>query len=537
MVYHQTMSPACPAPARLARVFGLLAVVCGLLAACAPTGPTRTSDTRPDFDVTSNLGATADPRAATTAQQRADRAVAAIETELASNALSVPAMLDRLSAYTINELSWQLRQQPSDTALTPWLELALIVQTQKLQPERLDTQLALWQTRHRTQIETASRHAEQARQWVDGWREQAHGPETIGVVLPGQSSLATPGKRIRDGLMSAWLSLPAQHRPRLKFYYVDDDDSGDLFRAVAQAEQDQVEWLIGPLPRQQVEFVLSNRSARWSMPTLFLNLPRPEGLKRALGERRLAFALDPETESMWAARHAARMGLDRALVLAQDTAWGDRMASQFIETFQQSGQVIVDQATYNPARVDHSDLLERVLGLDQSNARIEAVADILGEPVEAQPQRRQDIEFIFLAARADDARQIRPQLRFFRAEDLPVVSTSYAVDGAVDARRDVDLEGVWMPMAPWFLNERATTEQRRQARALYPQLTTPTLSHLYAMGKDLVMLMRWWNAMQADPDLNAPGLTGRLRVDASGQIQRELPWVSIEGGRAKPMVW
>jgi outer membrane PBP1 activator LpoA protein len=213
------------------------------------------------------------------------------------------------------------------------------------------------------------------------------------------------------------------------------------------------------------------------------------------------------------------------------------MASQFIETFQQSGQVIVDQATYNPARVDHSDLLERVLGLDQSNARIEAVADILGEPVEAQPQRRQDIEFIFLAAGADDARQIRPQLRFFRAEDLPIVSTSYAVDGAVDARRDVDLEGVWMPMAPWFLNEAATTEQRRQARALYPQLTTATLSHLYAMGKDLVMLMRWWDAMQADPDSNAPGLTGQLRVDASGQIQRELPWVSIEGGRAKPMVW
>ena len=508
-----------------------------VVASCAPTGPKRTSEPTAGLDWSAGLGVPSDPRAATTAEQRADQAVAEIEAQLASNELSVGALLDRLSPYTINELSWQLRQARDKPALSSWLELALIVETHKLHPAQLDRQLDLWQTRRGNQLGFAGAPTQQAHEWVQSWRNQSHGPKTIGIVLPGQSSLATPGKRIRDGLINAWLDLSADQRPELKFYYVDDDDARDLLGVIDQATQDEVEWLIGPLPREQVEFVLANRSARWSVPTLFLNLPRPAGLRRALGGPRLAFALDPETEAVWAARHAARMGLDRGLVLAQDSAWGDRMATQFVQTFRQSGQTIIDRAVYDPAQVDHSALLERVLGLDQSRARIDRVSDILGESVDAQPQRRQDIEFIFLAARADDARQIRPQLRFFRAEDLPIVSTSYAVEGAVDPRRDVDLEGIWMPMAPWFMNETALAEQRREASELYPQMTTPTLSHLYAMGQDLVALMRWWDAMLEDPNLSLPGLTGQLRVDAQGQIQRKLPWVLVESGRAKPMEW
>ncbi len=537
MVYHQAMKALWPLISSHVRAGGLLILALVLLSSCAPTGPVRTDPPGSDFDVSSNLGTTAEPRAATTDQQRADQAIETIKRQLTSGGVAVPQMLDWLAPYTINELNWQLRQQSHRAPISPWLELALIVQTQKLQPERLNDQLNLWQVRHQARLSQASAHAEAARQWVSTWRGQSHGPRIIGLVLPGQSSLAAPGKRIRDGLMSAWLQLPAQLRPQLKFYYVNDDDTAGLFQALEQAKQDNVKWLIGPLPREQVEFVLANRSARWSVPTLFLNLPRPAGLKSALGGQRLAFALDPETDAHWAARYAARMGWDRALVLAQDTPWGDRMAEEFMASFKKVGHTVVDQAAYNPARVDHSDLLERVLGLDESNARIEALSDILGQPIDAEPQRRRDIEFIFLAARAEDARQLRPQLRFFRAEDLPVVSTSYAIEGAPNPRRDVDLEGVWLPLAPWFLNEPETTTLRQQAQARYPQLTTPTLSHLHAMGQDLVTLMRWWDAMQQDPDLKAPGLTGQLRVASSGQIKRELPWVSIDNGRAQPMVW
>lgn len=116
-----------------------------------------------------------------------------------------------------------------------------------------------------------------------------------------------------------------------------------------------------------------------------------------------------------------------------------------------------------------------------------------------------------------------------------MVSTSHAIDGAVDPRRDVDLEGVLMPMAPWFMNDTAQAQARRNAEQMYSNLNVATLSHLYAMGLDLMALMRWLEPLQADSDLTLPGMTGQLRVAPSGQIVRRLPWVKIERGQAQPV--
>ena len=49
----------------------------------------------------------------------------------------------------------------------------------------------------------------------------------------------------------------------------------------------------------------------------------------------------------------------------------------------------------------------------ESDARGEDLAAMLGTPLEFEPARRTDADLIFRAARADDARALRPQLRFF----------------------------------------------------------------------------------------------------------------------------
>jgi len=252
-----------------------------------------------------------------------------------------------------------------------------------------------------------------------------------------------------------------------------------------------------------------------------------------LGQRRIAFALSPEDDAQQAAIYARQLGLGRALVLEQNTSWGGRMGETFAAHFRSLGGEVVEQAAYDPQVVDHSALLESVLGLNDSKRRIEEIEGLINEPITSQPERRRDVDMIFLASRAADTRQIRPQLQFFRAEDLPVIATAHAVDGSVDERRDVDLEGMYLPMPPWFIESTSPGRARIDAEARHEQLNTPALSHLYAMGQDLTTLMQWLKWLQHDPDAQFSGMTGTLSISSLGEVQRELNWVQIEDGQSQ----
>ena len=512
---------------------GLGLFVLAFLSACAPSGPITRDSVAPSISAGSPLAPVIEERLAQNAAERADRTINQIASQLKGQTLSVATMLTALAPYSINELSWQAQANRQQPQLYAWLRLAVVVHANRLNPQGSERAFQEWQRSHRRQLNT-NPMLDDARQWLQLWRAQTHGPSVVGVILPKSSGLAKPGESIQDGMMEAWFALPPELRPRLHFYYTDDDSTSELISIVQQAQRDQVEWFVGPLAREQVDAVLRMRNTQWPIPTVLLNTPSDGRLYRRLNEERLAFALRPEVDAQQAAQYAHAMGLDRALVLAQDTAWGQRMVSAFSETFKSLGRQVVEQAWYNPASVDHSILLESVLGLNESKSRIAEMEALLGTSLEAEPQRRRDIEMIFMASRAEDARQIRPQLQFFRADDLPVVSVAYALDGAVDSRRDVDLEGVLLPMAPWFIDEALAGQQRREAERRYPSLlTNPSLSHLHAMGRDLTEIIRYLEPMRQDHQLALAGMTGDLSIDSSGEFLRILTPVTITNGRSE----
>ena len=171
-------------------------------------------------------------------------------------------------------------------------------------------------------------------------------------------------------------------------------------------------------------------------------------------------------------------------------------------------------------------MLEVLLELDRSQQRVNDLASVLGQPVEGMPEPRTDADLVFLAARADDARQIRPQLRFFRIGELPVFGTSHLIAGAPDPRRDADLDGVVLPLAPWFLDITSRGADRSRAEAMYRHLDNPTLSLLYALGADAFELVRWLGMMQQDPELYLAARTGRLRLPDGRVVERDLPFCS-----------
>lgn len=413
-------------------------------------------------------------------------------------------------------------------ALLPWLDLAATARAALLDEERLATMLEQWEARH----PQADYPASEAAEWLAAWRQLQRPPEQVALILPGaDSSLARPGRALRDGVLSRWSRMSPAQRPELLFFYIDDDPTAaiEAWYAAREAGADQV---VGPLQRGQVDRLVELGDA--SIPVLFLNHPEDPDALASFPGLASSYALTPEEEAELVAVRALVDGHTRALVLRQNSDWGERVGDAFSEIFRAGDGEILRDMTYPAGQVDHSILLEVLLELDRSRERGQSLAQTLGMPVEFEPTRRTDVDLIFLAGRADDARALRPQLKFFGTGELAIMSTSHALAGAAEERRDQDLDGMLLPIAPWFLEEGAAADERRLAIRRYDNLDSPALSRLFALGADAFDLLPWLGRMRDDPDLYLAGLTGRLRLVEPGRVERDLPFVRIVDGRAVP---
>lgn len=458
----------------------------------------------------------------------AREALQSLEASLQRGDFEPELALALLIEYPLATLEALYAEHGRRPVLQPWLDLAVSARSYLLDDELLRPALQAWQQRH----PRAGYAADEAMAWLAAWRQIQPAPQRVAVLLPGpESALARPGRALRDGLLSAWVQQPVQQRPELMFFHLGDHPEA-VVDAWFSARERQADFVLGPLAREQVDALLDLRDA--ALPVLLLNHPTERRALTDFPGLVNALALTPEEEAEIAATRALVEGHRRALVLRQDSDWGDRVANAFADTFSLGGGRVVRDMRYPAAQVDHTILLEVLLGLDRSRERANALQRLLGVPLEAEPSRRTDADVIFLASRADDGRAIRPQLKFFGAGDLPVLATSHIVSGAPDPRRDHDLENVLIPLAPWFHDQNAQAQRRLQAERLYGGLDNATLSRLFAFGADAMALLPWLEELRSDRALHLPGLTGRLSVDAQGLIERDLPFVRLVEGRPVP---
>ncbi len=439
--------------------------------------------------------------------------------------------LSLMLQFPVADLERVLYQVGDQPELLPWLDLVISARENLLDDPGLDRALAAWQRRW----SELGYSADQARRWIAAWRQTRPMPERITVLLPAADTpLYRPGKALREGILAGWLRLSPQRRPQLDFRYIESAPE-NVVAAWFDARDNGTDFLIGPLDQGKAQALAALPDAG-VIPTLLLNLPAEIELLDEAGGELAALALPPETEAELAAIHALAMGGRRALVLSQYSDWGERVAGAFIDTFTLGGGQVVADRIYDPEIPDHSTLLREMLEIDRSRARINRVAGLLDGEVESEAQRRSDIDVIFLGARASDGRLLRPQLEFFDAGDLTLMATSYIVDGAPRPERDRDLDGITTPMPPWFLDFTTAGAVRERAASLYAGLDNATLSRLHALGRDAIALVPWLSMMRADPTLALPGMMGELSLPDDHVIERNLPVVRIEGGRARPVV-
>ena len=427
-----------------------------------------------------------------------------------------------LEDVTLGELAIRAANPRADRRAAGWLDLARVIRESLPRPEEAQARIAEWKTRHPAHLLTEA----QALDTYLRYRQDFRPPPRIAVLLPGSGRLQAAGEALRDGLVSAYLQDP-QHAELLFFATGDDPESAvaGYFSALDAG----ADLIVGPLRRESVEAML--RLPGMTTPVLALNdlpdgwtdLPGLEGRVRGI-------SLSQDAEVAAIADRAANSGYDRAMVLAPESEWGERMANAFEDEFLRDDQQIVAALRYPEQENDHSALLERALRIDESKARKRQIENTLQTRVGFEPVRRDDVDMIFLAANASQARLIRPQLRFHDAGDIPVYATGRVYDGQPDAVRNQDLNGVRFPTTRWQLEHTERDELPDLA-----SLRGGALAPLFALGRDAWRILPWLGLMNRDPGFAFPGESGDYRAGLDGALWREPAWAEFRRGRPAPL--
>ena len=449
-----------------------------------------------------------------------------------ANQQAIIAALARLNPQLLESL-----RPGADPVLAGWLELVQLARRHASAPAALDEALAQWRARQ-------PRHPVLAAT-LDSLREQvaARGryPGQVGVILPLSGRLADAGEAIRNGLLAAHYGLELEGpRPVLRFYDIGEDPAR-AWSLYQQAIREGAEFVIGPLSKDSVAELA--RSGRLEAPVLALNwLPEPTTTDAATNPSPPAnlyqFSLAPEDEARQVAERAFHSGKRRAVALVPEGAWGERVFSAFLQRWEALGGTLLEVRYYRPEAGALSDQVRSLMNLDASQARKTRLVRLLGRQVEFEPRRRQDAEFVFMLARPETARLLRPLFRFHHAGDLPLYATSHCFEGHVDRGRDQDMNGIRFCDAPWLLDP-AFAPLRQRTQQLWPE-STRQYPRLYAFGHEALHLLAWLSA-PAPVGLGAAhaGASGSLSLDASGRIHRELAWARMQQGapeRLEPLI-
>jgi len=349
-------------------------------------------------------------------------------------------------------------------------------------------------------------------------------PRQVALLLPLTGRSAAAGKAIQNGFLGAYFATAGALDDRQIVRIYDVSSEGGASAAYQNAATDGAEFVVGPLLKNNVTKLANDILV--PVPVLTLNyLPddtlAPPGLYQ--------FALAPEDEAASAAVRALGDGYTRAVALIPSNEWGRRVLRSFATEFEGLGGTLLDYRSYTPDKQDFSNEIENLMGLSGSVQRYRRMRANLGTNLQFDPRRRQDAEFVFLAAAAGPARLLKSQLKFHYSGDLPAYSTS-SVD-SLDGRSNSDLNGIMFADTPWLIDPQPWIRYLPQTYAQYwPE--ERRLGRLHAMGFDAYNLISSLYANRNIERVKLNGATGELFLDQQGRVHRRLAWAQFQHGEA-----
>ena len=393
--------------------------------------------------------------------------------------------------------------------LISWFELSLISQTYKYQPKKLENAIDGWAQRYQNHYA----HRLITNELINKSTQLVQRPSKIGLLLPIKGKHKKSATAVRDGFLAAWY-LDKQEKADIQIY---DANNINIIEVYQQALKDGVDYIVGPLEKEAVNQLYDNTDI--SVKILALNR-QDQKEAQSSNKNLIQFGLSPEDEAIQIAKIAMSDGHKRALVLTPETPWGNRLADTFIQHWIELGGEISKQISFLDNTTDFSTPVKELLNIDKSEQRARDLRNKLNIKIHNVERRRKDVDFIFTAAVPEDARQLIPQIRFHRADNLPIYSTSDIYTGIIDSANDIDLNDVIFVDMPWIL------DSERQLSIIQDVLNRnwsqekSRYRRLYALGVDAYNLIPDINRLIQEQNSLMLGETGNLTIDSANIVKR-----------------
>lgn len=394
-----------------------------------------------------------------------------------------------------------------------WVELTRIATAQELDIDAQARQLEEWLDRY-PQHPAAEQLPPELALLKHAIKNR---PQRVTLLLPLSGNLQKAGEAVRDGFMAAYFQAMQRGYPLPSVRVI--DSSGDNFPDTYDRAASDTDLVIGPLEKEKV----AHLQGRWRLPvpTLALNdapaASNPGNL--------YLFSLNPEEEARQAAQEARKQLHTNALIIVPASEWGQRLTHAFTTEWMLQQGVILGTVQFDASKEDYSTVLQQALGIADSKNRRQWLRQWSSEQLEFEPRRREDIDVIFLAARPDAARQIKPLLAFHYAGQIPVYAISSIYSGQPDVERDADLDGIQLLVSPWLF------EQSELRSAVEASLKPPAnMQTLYALGADAWRLHARLPLLESDPAGRIRAYSGILGLDTNHRVTRQQLWATIDKG-------
>lgn len=371
-----------------------------------------------------------------------------------------------------------MRGESLDTTMQGWIDLALALQAagqpaqnianwRKAYPDHPASAAVLRQISDQLDSTTMAGTAS------NGLKGQ------VALILPLEVEAFYPAAdAIERGFLAAEAKIKGDTVIKL---YATRGNKDEIIAIYQQAINEGAQYVVGPLTRDEVTTLAAGK-----VPVLTLALNQPDSA--TIANNLYTFGLSVDAEAAQIAKIARDYGMQTATIVTTPSGISGHMTKAFNDAWLLEGGRIVQQ-------IDLSEKSE--------------LADIKAQ-IAAHPA-----DMLLIAGNAEESRALRPYLDLatptFGFSHIYAGSAHEPLDRALSAVRFVDL--------PWLLNPDDSAFAFYKAAAA--DLPPGEMQRWFALGADAYQLLLTL-AQHPNKVATIHGLTGKIRVEPSGEITREL---------------
>jgi uncharacterized protein len=416
----------------------------------------------------------------------------------------------------------------SDNAgiLTSWLELAIINKTMLQNTANLQASIETWQQRYPDHPAITSIIPD----IIASSQQLAEQPSQVALLLPFASRYNDASIAIREGFMAAWYES-REDKPIIKIY---NTDAENIVERYEQAIIEGADFIVGPLQKPAISKLIEQSDI--TVTTLVLN--QYDGEREISNSSILSplpaiiqFGLSPEEEAKQVAERAWFDGHARAISVTTGDERSRRIHDAFASHWQDLGGTLLEHVSIGQDVKELSGPIKSVLNIDQSEQRSKALRSKLQRSLKTETRRRQDVDLIFMAVPPAIARQLVPQLRYYRTDNIALYSISNIYTGNINTREDSDINGVLFVDMPWIIDPENEYSPLNRMIERYRKPALSAYKRLYAFGIDAYRLIPRLAELSLQPTRQYEGKTGYIKIDAKGRVQRRLIWAQFLDGK------